>query len=128
VSKVARKEVALAVDDEVEATFFTNVAQILGGYHETVTPITALHRVGRLVVAQAGNGVALVPLPIDYCAWTRALERRIQELQTAYQVPGDNVRFEMWLTGTVSLLARQQLTQRGITVTEEVYKHVEIID
>jgi hypothetical protein len=52
----------------------------LRGYHETVALITALHRVGRLVVAQAGNGVALVPLPIDYCAWTRATERRIQGL------------------------------------------------
>ena len=121
-------EGALEADDEVDATFFTNVAQIMRGYHETVAPITALHMVGRLVVAQAGNEAALVPLPIDYCAWTRATERWIQELQAAYQAPGGNIHFEMWLTGTVSLLVRQQLSKRGITVTEEVYKRVEIID
>jgi hypothetical protein len=84
--------------------------------------------VGRLVVAQAGNGAALVPLPLDYCVWTRAAERRIQELQTAYQAPGGNIRFEVWLTGAVSSLVRQQLGKRGITVTEEIYKRVEIID
>jgi hypothetical protein len=32
------------------------------------------------------------------------------------------------LTGTVSPLARQQLTERGMSVTEEVYKRVEIVD
>jgi hypothetical protein len=112
----------------VDATFFTTIAQIMRGYHETVAPITALHMVGRLVVVQAGNGVALVPLPIDTCVWTQAAERRIQELQATSQAPGGNVRFEVWLTGTVSLLVRQQLSQRGITVMEEVYKRVEIID
>jgi hypothetical protein len=67
----------------VDATFFTNVAQVMRGYHETVAPLTTLPMVGRLVVAQAGNGVALVPLPIDYCVWTKAVERRLQELQLA---------------------------------------------
>jgi hypothetical protein len=35
---------------------------------------------------------------------------------------------EVWLTGAVSSLVRQQLGKRGITVTEEIYKRVEIID
>ena len=30
--------------------------------------------------------------------------------------------------GTVSLLARQPLTQRGIAVTEEVYQRVDLLD
>jgi len=121
-------EVALEAGDEVDANFFTNVAQIIRGYHETVAPITAMQMVGRLVVAQAGNGAALVPLPIDHCVWTKAAERRIQELKAAYQAPGSNTRFDIWLTGTVSPLVRQQLAERGMTVTEEVYKRVEIID
>jgi hypothetical protein len=59
--------------------------------------------------------------------WTKAAEWRIQELQAAYQPLRGNVRFKMWL-GTVSLLVRQQLARRGITVTEEVYKRLESID
>jgi hypothetical protein len=48
--------------------------------------------------------------------------------QASYKAPGFTGQFEVWLTGTVSPLARQQLTKRGMTVTEEVYKRVEIVD
>ena len=52
-------EAALGADDEVDANYFTNMAQILRGYHETVAPLIALP------VAQAKNGRALVALPLD---------------------------------------------------------------
>ena len=37
-------------------------------------------------------------------------------------------RFDLWLTGTASPLARQRLAERGMVVVEEVGKRVEIID
>jgi hypothetical protein len=121
-------EVALGAEDEVDANFFTNAAQVMRGYHETVAPITEIRMSGRLVVAQARNGNALVPLPLDYVVWTPAADRRSQEVKATYQAPGFNGRFDVWLTGTVSPLARQRLAQRGMTVAEEVGKRVEIID
>lgn len=122
-------ERALAAEDEVDANLFTNIAQILRGYHETVSPITSIQVVsGRLMVAQAKNGNAVVPLPIDYGMWTQAAERRADELKAKYQAPGFNGKFDLWLIGTVSPVAKQRLTARGMTVTEEIYKRVEIID
>jgi hypothetical protein len=122
-------ERAIGAEDEVEATFFTNVAQVMRGYHESVGPIVAIHLVGgRMMVAQTASGVALVPLPIDYVMWTPATQRRIEELKTKYQAPGFTGTVDLWLTGKVSPLARQQLTARGITVTEEVGKRIEIMD
>ena len=120
--------VALGADDEVEANLYTAIAQIMRGYHETVAPLTEIQTIGRLVVAQAGNGHALVPLPLDHVTWTQAVERRSQELPVHYKAPGFTGQFDVWLTGMASPLARQQLTQRGMTVTEEVDKRVEIVD
>lgn len=113
----------------MDATYFTNMAQIMRGYHETVAPLTEIQMVGRrMVVAQAKNGKALVALPLDYLLWTPSVDRRSQELKTGYKAPGFTGQFDVWLTGTVSPLARQQLTERGMTVTEEVYKRVEVVD
>jgi hypothetical protein len=115
-------------EDEVDANYFTNMAQIMRGYHGTVAPPTEMQMAGRLVVAQAKNGIALLALPLDHLLWTPAADRRSQELKASYKAPGFTGQFDVWLTGTVSPLARQQVTQRGMTVTEEVYKRVEIVD
>jgi hypothetical protein len=120
---------ALSAEDETDANFFTNTAQLLRAYHEAASPIVALHRVGgRLTVAQSKGGAALVPLPIDHLVWTDAADRRAQELKTKYQAAGFNGKFDVWLTGTASVLARTRLAARGMTVAEDVGKRVEIID
>jgi hypothetical protein len=121
-------EAALVANDEMDAHYFTNMAQIMRGYHETVAPLTELQMVGRLLVDQAQNGTALLALPLDHLLWTPAADRRSQELKASYKAPGFTGQFDVWLTGTVSPLARQQLAKRGMTVTEEVYKRVEIVD
>ena len=124
----ASQEAALVAEDEVDANHFTNMAQIMRGYHGTVAPPTEMQMAGRLVVAQTKNGIALLALPLDHLLWTPAADRRSQELKASYKAPGFTGQFDVWLTGTVSPLARQQLTKRGMTVTEEVYKRVEIVD
>lgn len=115
-------------EDEVDANHFTNMAQIMRGYHGTVAPPTEMQMAGRLVVAQTKNGIALLALPLDHLLWTPAADRRSQELKASYKAPGFTGQLDVWLTGTVSPLARQQVTQRGMTVPEEVYKRVEIVD
>src|SRR5262249_15374943 len=66
-------EAAMAAADEVDANFFTNMAQLMRGYHETVSPIVEIHRAGsRMLVAQTKGGSALVALPLDQLLWTEA--------------------------------------------------------
>lgn len=122
-------EVALRAQDDVEADFFTNTAQILRGYHEGVSPITGIQMLGgRLVAAQAQSGNALVPVPADYLIWTQTVQKRAQGAKTTYQAPGFNGKLDLWLTGKASAMAKQNLAALGLIVTEEVGKRVEIVD
>jgi hypothetical protein len=121
-------EAALTADDEVDVHSFTNIAQIMRGYHETVAPLTDLQMVGRLVVAQAREWHALVALPLDHPGVDPGGGPQEPRAEGCHKTAGFTGQFDLWLTGTISALARQQLTERGMIVTEEVYKRVEIID
>ena len=52
--------------------------------------------------------------------WTANADRLSQKLKTSYRAPGFNSRFELWVTGTVSPKAKQELEKRGFTVMERV--------
>ena len=60
--------------------------------------------------------------------WTQRVDDVSQQLATSYQAPGFNVKFDVWLTGTLSPVARQGLEARGFTVTERVNARVEVLD
>src|SRR5262249_19424871 len=120
---------ALVAEDETDANFFTNMAQIMRGYHETVSPIIEIHRVAqRLMVAQTRGGTALVALPLDSLMWTEMADKRSHEIKTKYRAAGFTGKFDVWLTGTASPQAKERLGERGMTIVEEVGKRVEIVD
>jgi hypothetical protein len=121
-------ENALKADDEVEALFFVNAAQILRGYHEKRGRITGITMFEALAVAQSQAGAAIIPIALDYGVWTRNADVLSQHLKTAYRAPRFNGRFELWVTGTLSPAAKQNLEARGFTVVEQVGNQLEIVD
>jgi hypothetical protein len=121
-------EMALVAEDEEEANFFVNTAQIMRGYHESRDKITGITMIQALTVAQTRSGVALVPFALDHGVWTENADRLSQYLKTTYKAPGFNGRFELWVTGTVSARAKQELQARGFTVVEQAGKSFDIVD
>lgn len=119
---------ALIADDETGANFFMNIAQVLRGYHSTVSPIAEIREVGGFTVARTANGAALISFPLDHGVWSSRADRVLSAMKENYTDPKFNGRFELWVTGTVSPLARRQLAALGITVTENVYQRIEIMD
>ena len=119
---------AVTAQDEVQANIYMAMAQMLRGYHETVAPLTQISVVGRLTVAQTKAGQALIALPVDRLIWTQRADQVSNNLKANYRAPGFNGTFDVWLTGTLSPLARQQLEQRGFKVVERVYTRIEIVD
>jgi hypothetical protein len=119
---------ALAADNEDTANFFQNMAEILRGYHETVSPIQEI-RVPGVLTARAANGTALVPYPLDYAVWSVRAERVVKNslagLKSGQRRPA---KIELWVTGQVSPLFRQQLKAQGIQVVEKVDRRVGLMD
>jgi len=118
----------LGAQDEAEANLYTAMIQILRGYHETVSPLTRIAPLNRLTVAQTKAGAALVAVPVDQLTWTERTDRVTAQLKNGYRPDGFNGRIELWLTGTSSPVARQELEQRGFAVTDRVGTRVEVLD
>jgi hypothetical protein len=119
---------SLVAADEVEANFFVNMAQMLRGYHETQGQLTGITRVGNLTVAQAKTGQGIITFPLDYGVWTANADKLSQKMKSTYKAPGFNGNFELWVTGSVSPTAKQQLEARGFTVVEQAGGRFEIVD
>jgi len=117
-----------AASDEVEANFFVNMAQLMRGYHETQGPITAITMIEALTVAQTRSGTALIPFALDYGVWTANADKLSQHLKANYRPDGFNGKFELWVTGTLSPTAKQELQGRGFTVVENAGGRFEIVD
>jgi hypothetical protein len=119
---------ALKAEDEVDANFFVNVAQTLRGYHEKVDRIAAVTMFDAIPVARSRGGVAIIPLALDHGVWTANADRVTKHLKATYKAPGFGGRFELWLTGTLSARAKQELQARGFAVVERVGSRLDIVD
>ena len=119
---------AVTAEDEAEANVYAAMAQMLRGYHETVTRLAEITVVGRLTVAQTKAGQALIAVPLDRLVWTQRADQVSSNLKANYQRPGFNGTFDLWVTGTISPGARQELEQRGYRIVERIHTRVEILD
>jgi hypothetical protein len=117
-------QIALCAQSEEDADFFQNMAETLHGYNMKVSPITELSKESFLLVARAGNGTTMIPCPIDHGVWREPIDRASQALVALYP----NSKIELWVTGTVSSLARLQFSERGIEVKENVGTMIPFID
>lgn len=121
-------ETALGAADAAEADYYSAVAQMLRGYHETVSPIVEVRMSRRLAVARAENGNTVVPMPVDFLVWTETVDHRSGDLVTAHRESGASGQPQLWLTGTASRPAMQQLVERKLAVIEDARRRVEILD
>jgi hypothetical protein len=119
---------ALTADDEETANFYMTMAETLRGLQQKVAPIQEISAFGPLVFAQAANGVVLVPLPLDQGFWTERASQRVPAALTAYKAKNPAVKkVEFWVTGTVSKLAKEELSKLGVKVVERVDKQIDYV-
>jgi hypothetical protein len=119
---------ALQANDESSANFMQNMAEILAAYQQTVSPIQEISAPG-IILARGANGTVLIPFPLDYGVWTVRAERVVKNTLAGYKTPGRNqARFEFWVTGALSPLARRQLEAQGIKVVENVDRRIGMMD
>jgi hypothetical protein len=119
---------ALSADDEVEANFFMQMAEIMRGYHETVAPITKVIALQPVVFAQANNGAVLIPFPLDHGVWGKRVSRLMPKLLVKAKDAGVSGTYAFWVTGTLSPMAREQFAKLGIKTVEHVNTRIEFMD
>lgn len=121
---------ALSADDEETANFYQNMAEMMRGYHEKVSPIREITAASILVLAKATNGTVLVPFPLDHAVWTERAEDVADSFlkRREQQQKGAKTHAELWVTGTVSPMFKEQMTRRGVKVNEKVYRQLEFVD
>jgi hypothetical protein len=127
-SRDAFLTLTLSAQDEVDANFFTQMAETLRGYHETVASITEITAIPPMVLAKATNGSVLMPFPLDHGSWTERAANLIPQILANAKAAGFTEPYDLWVTGTLSPVARQQLRKLGITATENVDARLAFMD
>jgi len=119
---------ALLANDEVTANLFQDMAEMMLGYHQTVSPITDISVVSGLVFAQSKSGSVLMPLAIDNAVWTEKAATIVKTAVAGYKSANPDAKLELWVGGTVTPLARKNLEAMGIRVAEQVAKSIKFMD
>jgi len=117
---------ALSAGDDESANFFQYTAETLCGYQSKVAPIIDISAFGPLVFAKASNGIVIVPLPLDYAMWTESASQRVPDAMKSYKAVNPNSkRYEFWLTGTASKMAKEESVKLGIQIVENIGNRIE---
>lgn len=114
-------QLACTAQDEELANFFQYVSETLKGYQEKVSAIEQISVYGPLVFAKARNGMVIIPLPLDLAIWTETAAERVPAAIAAYKsTDPKQKKFEFWITGTASKLAKQESSKHGIATVENI--------
>lgn len=109
---------AVSTHEQDSALFRQRMAEMYAGHSRNVAKIERFLPVGQFVVARAPRGAMVVCMPLDHILWTEAAARVVTALSQRARGLGASGK-HLWLTGTASAMARDQLRQRGWTLHEQ---------
>src|SRR5262245_46565214 len=111
-------DAASEANEEREALFFVESAELLAGLHKA-SPVTAVLEDSRALVARMGDR-AVALLPFDYLRWTEALQKAAGEIGGRAKAELGAKVLEVRIAGKVSEGARAGLAEAGWQVKEGV--------
>ena len=114
---------AATIEYEGLAYFFERRALMHVAYHEKIAPLRRFVSPHGLPLAQAQNGQLVVLVPLDYLVWTPNMARIIEALTNQKEQLGAT-GIELWISGTISPLARQNLEALGWQVVDFAYSRL----
>jgi hypothetical protein len=102
---------AAAARTQDETRFLAAAMNMLARHHESVAPIAEVSAPGP-IVGRTSTGALLIPLPVDYIAWTQIVARHAEQ-------PGLNSPDRaLFISGQVSPRAQKELLARHWKVNE----------
>ena len=112
-------KVALLASDEDTAFFRQRYAQMLAGYHRNVAPFETLVSIGPVVFGRTADGTVVATPPLDHLTWTSSTALVVSELGAGLSALPNLTAKELWLEGTLSALASQELQSLGWRIHEK---------
>ncbi len=88
-------------------------AEMYAGYNRTIEPVKSFVPLGQFVSASTGGGKLVLNVPLDYLVWTENIAKFIDAANFAISKKPGVTEKHLWVTGSVSPVARYQLIQRG---------------
>ena len=109
-------EASLTAATEQDALLYQRTAELLAAVHRRVEPIDRIAAGGRVVRAYLESGTRITPVEVDHLIWTRP----VLELVELGAAVDDAPRREIWLSGTASPRAREEIQRRGFGLLENM--------
>jgi hypothetical protein len=100
----------MEVDSVEEVQVFLQSARLMASLHAR-RPVARILAGLRLPAAALSDGTVIVVGAFDGVSWTEEVAGYEAALHAA--LPANRAPLELWLTGTISPLAREQLTRLG---------------
>jgi hypothetical protein len=109
---------ALPTQNPILGFFRQRQAQMYAGYNKSVTPLERFISLGQFAVSRTVNGALVFNLPLDHLVWTEPIAQSMTAAnQLVNDLPGIKEK-QVWLAGTVSLRARQEIERLGWQVRD----------
>ncbi len=112
--------VATTVEDETDANFFEQTANLIARVHAESVKLKSLAVRDGFPVCIGQNGAVIVAWHWDYAAWTERAGDFLTSLQQLAAAESKEGKLAVMITGQVSPLLRQQLEARKVQVFDRV--------
>ena len=105
-------------DTKTLAYFRQRTAEMYLGYHKNVAPIESFQSIGGLSAARIGDTIVFT-VPLDHLVWTETMARFLTAANQKVNEISGAARKQLWVGGTLSDRARQEVRKLGWDVQEQ---------
>jgi hypothetical protein len=105
-------------DSKTLAYFRERTAEMYLGYHKKVAPIESFQSIGGLSAARIGDAI-IFNVPLDHLVWTEPMGRFLTAANRKVNELSGGARKQLWVGGTVSARARQEVQKLGWEIQEQ---------
>ena len=115
----AMLKVAISADSDALCMFRQRQARMYAAYHAKVQPLERLMASGNLVMARTRDGKIVFTMPVDHVVWTDAIAQSVANAEDQLKALAGAAGREIWIGGTISPRAREELEVRGWKINEK---------
>ena len=115
-------KIALQAHDDNMAQLITENMVMLAWYHNAREPLSSIQLIGRLACGIREDNSPVIALPVDYMTWNKRVSDLATYLTEEYQEKGLGI--QLWLSGQLSDLARQQFQDRGWSIHKKAREYI----